>query len=246
MLFEITIPVLNEEETLKQNIEKVYNFLGKSVIDNYNIIIADNGSKDTTPMIGKELAGNNDNIKFIKLGKKGVGLALRTSWMKSKAEIVGYMDLDLATNLKHLIEVYNEFLENDKIDIVNGSRLLSNSVVVNRTLLREITSRGFNFLIQNLLNVNISDGMCGFKFFRSDKAKFLIQSGIDIDGWFFSTEILVKADWCGMNLKEIPIEWTDDQDSKVNVLKLSSNYFKQILRLKFERNKFLVDCKEED
>jgi len=246
VLFEITIPVLNEEKTLRKNVEKVYDFLEESIIDNYTILIADNGSIDKTPLIGDKLSDEYDDVKYIKVGKRGVGLALRTSWMKSEAEIVGYMDLDLATNLKHLIDVYNEFIENDKIDIVNGSRLLPNSVVVNRTLLREITSRGFNFLIQNLLNVNISDGMCGFKFFRRDKAQSLIKTGINIDGWFFSTEILVKADWSKMTIKEIPIEWTDDQDSKVNVVKLSSNYFKQILRLKFEKNRFLDDSKKED
>jgi glycosyltransferase involved in cell wall biosynthesis len=234
-MFEITIPVLNEEETLEENVLKSLHFVKSEITENFRIIIADNGSTDNTQQIGEQLARNNPEILFVKVPRRGVGLALRTSWMASEATVVGYMDLDLATDLSHLKEVYQLLFLEKSCDIVNGSRLLSKSKVKNRSLLREITSRGFNLIVKNYLGVGITDGMCGFKYFNREVAQNLIETGIDLDGWFFSTEILVKGDWSGKKITEIPVKWTDDPNSKVNVKNLSKQYFKEILRLKKEK-----------
>ena len=169
MFFEITIPVLNEETTLKKNILRIKKYFSYNISNDFRIVIADNGSTDRTEDIGKKLKNNYEKIDYLRLNKKGVGLALRTSWTRSKADIVGYMDLDLATDLKYLKEVCS-LMKDEKILIINGSRLLDNSKVINRTLLREIISRGFNFLQKKILGVNLSDGMCGFKFFKRDIA----------------------------------------------------------------------------
>lgn len=238
-MFEITIPVLNEEETLEQNVLKSLNFVKNEITKDFKIIIADNGSTDNTQVIGLKLEQEYPEITFLKVPRRGVGLALRTSWMQSKAEVVGYMDLDLATDLSHLKQVYQLLMVDKRTDIVNGSRLLKESQVNNRTLLRETTSRGFNLIVKNYLNVSITDGMCGFKYFKRDVAQKLIETGIDLDGWFFSTEILVKGDWIGKKITEIPVKWTDDPNSKVNVKNLSKQYFKEILRLKKEKKAFL-------
>lgn len=238
-MFELTIPVLDEEKTLEKNVLKVLDFCKKELTPLVQIVIADNGSTDQTGTIGEKLAEDFDEIKYIRVPRKGVGLALRTSWLSSKAEVVGYMDLDLATDIEHLKQVYKILLIDRNFQIVNGSRLLPNSEVKNRSALREITSRSFNKFVQNLLGVGITDGMCGFKFFRRETAFKLINTGITTDGWFFSTEILVKAEWLGIPVKEIPIKWTDDPDSKVNVLNLSKEYLKELLRLKKEKKQFL-------
>lgn len=240
-MFELTIPVLNEEKSLQKNVLKALDFCKKEITPLVQIIIADNGSTDKTGTIGEKLADDFDEIKYIRVPKKGVGLALRTAWLSSKAEVVGYMDLDLATDLEHLKKVYNILLVDQNFQIVNGSRLLPQSKVKNRSALREVTSRSFNKFVQNLLNVGITDGMCGFKFFRREAALKLINTGIIIDGWFFSTEILVKAQWLGIPVKEIPIKWTDDPESKVNVLNLSKEYVRELLRLKKEKKQFLSD-----
>ena len=241
-MFEITIPVLNEEETLEKNVLLSMSYVMGHITQDFKIVIADNGSTDRTMEIGERLAKEHTKIEFLKVPRRGVGLALRTSWISSTADYVGYMDLDLATDLKHLKEVFN-LLTNDETEIVNGSRLLKGAIVENRTNLREVTSRGFNFLVQNLLRVKLSDGMCGFKFFKTSVAQELINTGINIDGWFFSTEMLTKALWLGKRVKEIPVHWTDDPNSKVNVKKLSKEYFNEILRLKSERKEFIKKFK---
>jgi len=237
MKFEITIPVLNEEETLELNINKIVDFFCVSSIKDASIVIADNGSTDATQSIGQRLEKEIENVKFLKVPRRGVGLALRTSWLQSTADIVGYMDLDLATDIEHLNEVVMMF-ENGA-EVVNGSRLLKDSIVVNRSSLRETTSRGFNFLAKLLLKYNISDGMCGFKFFKRETVTSLINTGIETDGWFFSTEVLAKAEWEGNEIIEIPVKWTDDRNSKVKVVNLSIDYLKELLRLRKEKEDFI-------
>lgn len=239
---DITIPVLNEERTLKEQILKILDYMNKSQIKQFKIIIADNGSTDNTSYIAKDLAMKYEKIKYLKINKKGVGLALRTSWLESNADIVGYMDLDLSTDINHLKEVYEKFLLKD-ILVVNGSRLLKDSKVSNRTLLREITSRSFNFLLKSMLRIEFTDGMCGFKFFDRKTAVNAIKNGIDTDGWFFSTEILTKLYWDKIEINEIPVIWTDDPNSKVKIGKLSIEYFRNILRLRKEKVKWIKRLK---
>lgn len=237
IIWEITIPVLNEEKTLENNVLVALHYLNNEISPRISIVIADNGSTDMTEAIAYNLCKTNDQIKYLKLPKKGVGLALRTSWLQSSADIVGYMDLDLATDLNHIREVY-DLMANERYEIINGSRLLKDSVVKNRSIVREITSRCFNWLVCLMLGATVTDGMCGFKFFRRNTVVQLIKTGIKTDGWFFSTEVLVKAIWSGVPIKEIPVRWTDDGHSKVDILSLSRQYLKEIFRLKKEKKNF--------
>jgi glycosyltransferase involved in cell wall biosynthesis len=240
MLIDIVIPVLNEEEILEKNIVKVLSFLEKNNLNSCSIIIADNGSTDKTEAIGLELQKKFTSVKYQKISSVGVGRALKEAWLSSNADVVGYMDGDLATDLNHLLDVYKEF-EKPNTKIVNGSRLLKQSKVMNRTLFREITSRTFNFLVKILLGVHFSDGMCGFKFFRTDVAKNSINKGIPTNSWIFSTEILAKAEWSGIKIIEIPVLWVDDinRKSKAKVFSLAIAYITHLLKLRKEKNNWI-------
>lgn len=234
---EITIPVLNEEKTIKLKINEMINFVENNISNvNVKFIIADNGSTDATERYSLELVDKFEKLEYIKLPEKGVGLALRTSWLKSSADYVGYMDLDIATDLEALKIVTSEMEKNTKI--INGSRLLKDSIVINRTLLRELSSRVFNMILKLVLKVKFTDGMCGFKFLDRKIAQELIETGIDTKGWFFSTEIMVKGSWKNIEIKEIPVKWTDDRNSKVKIFSLSLNYLKSIFKLKNEEKEF--------
>ncbi len=236
---EITIPVLNEEKTIKLKINEMINFVENNISNvTVKFIIADNGSTDATERYSLELVDKFENLEYIKLPEKGVGLALRTSWLKSSADYVGYMDLDIATDLEALKIVTSEMEKNTKI--INGSRLLKDSIVINRTLLRELSSRVFNMILKLVLKVKFTDGMCGFKFLDRKIAQELIETGIDTKGWFFSTEIMVKGSWKNIEIKEIPVKWTDDRNSKVKIFSLSLNYLKSIFKLKNEEKEFKV------
>lgn len=234
MNFEITIPVLNEEATLEQNAEILHGFLKRHFPDSgqWRIVIADNGSTDRTPEIARALADKIPEIACVKVPEKGVGLALKTSWGQSGADIVGYMDLDLATDLPHFLEAYDA-LANQGFDIVYGSRLHPRARVINRPLKREVASRVFNLLLKLYLGVRFSDGMCGFKFLRREIYPRLYEAGARNDGWFFSTELLTTAEWLGLKICELPVKWTDDvSSSRVQIIPLAKKYIRSMYELK--------------
>lgn len=234
MTFDITIPVLNEEATLAQNVRILHNFLKEHFPQpgQWRIVIADNGSNDKTPEIGRQLVDKFPEVAFLKVPKKGVGLALKTSWGQSRADIVGYMDLDLATDLTHFLEAY-EALAHQNYDIVYATRLHRRSKVIGRTLKREIASRVFNLLLKIYLGIRFSDGMCGFKFLKRNVYDALHEGGAQNDGWFFSTELLVVSEWKSLNIFELPVTWTDDtSSSRVQVIPLAKKYIADMRALR--------------
>jgi glycosyltransferase involved in cell wall biosynthesis len=234
MTFDITIPVLNEEATLARQIGILHNFLTEQFdqVGQWKIVIADNGSEDQTRTIAQQLSEQYQSVHWVSVPRRGVGLALKTSWRQSKADIVGYMDLDLATDLQHFPEAYDA-LTKGGYDLVYASRLHPESRVINRPLKREIASRAFNFLLKTYLNVGFSDGMCGFKFLHRSIFEDLMAGGAQNDGWFFSTELLTVAEWQGRKIYELPVTWTDDvSSSKVKIVPLAQKYIQSMIALK--------------
>ncbi|EES89904.1 glycosyltransferase [Helicobacter canadensis] len=237
-MLNIVFPVLNEEDSLEKGIAETISFLNSNNIP-YSITIADNGSTDKTQSIAQEISAKNKNIYYLKLKRKGVGLAFRESIKYNtqhlKCPYIGYMDIDLATDLKHLKEVYSLLKKGDKI--VVGSRLLKNSKVSGRSIKREITSRALNLILKILLGVKFSDAMCGFKFYDTKTAEFLVNNcGID-DSWFYCAQMLIVAEAKGLKISEIPVVWQDDPNSKVKILSLSQIYLKEIFKLLYKKIK---------
>lgn len=234
MNFEVTIPVLNEAETLDRQVRILHEFLSRHFPDRrqWHIVIADNGSTDGTADIAAAIADELHEVYLLRVPKKGVGLALKTSWTQSRADIVGYMDLDMATDLQHFIQAYNA-LATEGFDLVYGTRLHRKSRVIGRTLKREITSRVFNRIVRLYLGTRFSDGMCGFKWLRREHVRPLMDAGAVSDGWFFSTELLATAEWKGLKMCELPVRWTDDTTgSKVNIPSLARQYLTAMRVLK--------------
>lgn len=232
--FEITIPVLNEEGTLQPQVETVVDFLlcNYGLATPWSLVIADNGSTDNTPQISRALAKRfRDLVKYIRLQERGVGRALKASWGQSQADIVGYFDLDLATDLKHLPKAIS-ILNSDDYEVVYGTRLHSGATVIGRSLRREITSRVFNRIGRSYLNVNFSDGMCGFKFLKRRIVDDLLRNGAVSDGWFFATELLVVSERLGYRMYELPVVWRDSGKSKVKILRLAVEYLNAMRALK--------------
>jgi len=234
LTFDVTIPVLNEEETLERQVNILHAFLREHfpTANQWQIVIADNGSTDRTFAIAERLSAEIPEVQVVKVPRKGVGLALKTSWGQSQADIVGYMDLDLATDLQHFLEAYDAIAKQD-FDIVYATRLHPKSKVIGRPLKREIASRGFNFLLKAYLGVHFSDGMCGFKFLKREVYPKIYENGAQNDGWFFSTELLTVGEWLGLRLYELPVTWTDDvTSSRVKILPLAKRYIKGMQVLK--------------
>lgn len=234
MKIDIIFPVLNEENRLRNGVQQTVEYLKKSKFSDYKILIVDNGSNDATEEIALELSKENEKIEYIKISEKGVGLAFREGIRKSKFEIVGYMDIDISTDINTLDRVFEIFNEEKNISIVNASRNMKNSIVQGRPLLRIIPSKVLVSLINYLLRINLTDYMCGFKFFKRKKLEELMQKVSNEKGWFYCAELLIYGKWYNYKIKEIPIKWIDERkNSKVDsqILKLTKNYLKNIFRL---------------
>ncbi|MBS4931085.1 MAG: glycosyltransferase [Clostridiales bacterium] len=236
MNINIIIPVLNEEKTIVQKVSEAIEFLENSLWkDNFRITIVDNGSTDKTEELSRELSTKfNLKVYYRQLSDKGVGLAFRTGILENVCDVIGYMDLDLATDLNHLNDVYKR-LQDNNVDFVVGSRLLKDSTVIGRSFIRNITSWSLNFILKISLKVKFSDAMCGFKFYRKDVAKELVSLCSKNNGWFYCAEMMIRAEWKQYKLSEIPVHWTDDPNSKVKIGKLSKEYLKEICKLYKEK-----------
>ncbi|MEZ4993136.1 MAG: glycosyltransferase [Saprospiraceae bacterium] len=237
MTFDITIPVLNEEATLAQQVKYLHHFIRGHFPDQsqWKIVIADNGSTDQTREIGRQLEQKLSGVRLLSVPSKGVGLALKTSWSQSQADIVGYMDLDLATDLSHFLEAYEAIAAED-CDLVYGTRLHPRAEVIGRSFKREVSSRVFNWLLKVYLGVDFSDGMCGFKWLKRQHYQALYEGGAQNDGWFFSSELLTVAEWLDLRIKELPVKWTDDvSSSRVEIIPLAKKYIQAMIELRKRR-----------
>ena len=227
---DIVIPVLNEQEALPVCIAKLQNYISNNVDHKCNIVIADNGSIDDTPEVSNRLVSEYENIQYVRIPERGRGLALKTVWSKSESDIVCYMDVDLSTGLEALPILIKRLKGNYQIAI--GSRLSKTSKVSNRSFQRELTSRGYNFLLKIFFFNKFHDAHCGFKGLRTSTAKKILPL-IKDNKWFFDTELLLIAEKSGFEIANIPVQWMDDKDSRVNVIKTIIEDLKGILRLRF-------------
>ena len=227
---DVTVPVYNEEASLVDSIYKLHSFLSSSKFEHeWQIIIVDNASTDKTFQKAETLISELDHVQYLHLPDKGRGRALKLSWQQSSSEIVSYMDVDLSTDLDSFPKLIDAIAANG-YDIAIGSRLIRGSIVV-RSSLRGFLSRSYNLLLSQFLSVNFSDAQCGFKAFRASIAQKLIPQVYD-DNWFFDTEILFLAENSGAKIKEIPIMWKEDKDSRVMLLGTIIEDIKGIFRLK--------------
>ena len=229
---DIVIPVLNEERALPQSIPVLHAHLSAnfSAYD-WRIVIADNGSEDSTPEVSRQLSCEFPGVSPFRLERRGRGLALRTAWLASEADVVAYMDVDLSTNLAALKPLVGSIAEQG-CDIAIGSRLIKGARVERRPLKREITSRGYSFLFRSMFFTGFRDAQCGFKALSRRAVSELVPL-IKNNRWFFDTELLILAEANDFKIREIPVHWTDDPDTRVKILGTAIEDVKGLLRLRF-------------
>ena len=229
---DIVIPVLNEERALPLSIPVLHAHLSANFGGyDWRIVIADNGSEDATPEVSERLSREFPGVTPFRLEQRGRGLALRTTWLASTADIVAYMDVDLSTDLAALQPLVGAIAEQE-YDIAIGSRLIRGARVERRPLKREITSRGYSLLFRTMFFTGFRDAQCGFKAVSRRAVDELVPL-IENNRWFFDTELLILAEANGFRIREIPVHWTDDPDTRVKILGTAIEDVKGLLRLRF-------------
>ena len=224
----VVFPAYNEADALEAAVEKVTKALNEFA-RSYEIIIAEDGSTDGTDKLATTLAEKYPFVKHIHREKRlGRGTALKNAFKQSSGEILVYMDLDLATDLKHLKALVGA-VEFEGYDFATGSRMLPESNV-ERSGTRNIASKTYNFVVRTLLGSKVKDHQCGFKAFRREPLMQLLDE-VGASHWFWDTEILVRAHLRGYKVKEIPVSWRGGRDTKVRLLKDSLSMFWQAFSL---------------
>jgi glycosyltransferase involved in cell wall biosynthesis len=226
---DVVVPVYNEQDKLVPSITRLREFLTQNLTHNYTIIIASNGSTDATAEVGLSLSRQYPDVRLLDLKVKGRGWALYQAWHDSQADIVSYMDVDLSTGLDAFPRLI-EAIESG-YDIAIGSRLLPNSHI-QRSLRREILSRGYNLIVRALFLAKFYDMQCGFKAFRTDSIRKLLPL-IEDRQWFFDTEILLIASKKGYRIKEVPVSWIESGDSRVVIGRTVRDHLVKLVKMRF-------------
>jgi putative flippase GtrA len=225
---DVVIPVYNEQAALADSVHRLHRYLRDSFPYPVRITIADNASIDDTPRIADELAAELDDVRVVRLEQKGRGRALHQVWSQSDAMVLVYMDVDLSTDLAAVAPLVAPLISGHS-DLAIGTRLGRGSRVV-RGAKREIISRCYNLILRSTLQARFSDAQCGFKAIRADVAHSLLPHVADT-GWFFDTELLVLAERSGLRIHEVPVDWVDDADSRVDIVATAAADLKGVGRL---------------
>ncbi|NUP73612.1 MAG: bifunctional glycosyltransferase family 2/GtrA family protein [Sinomonas sp.] len=228
LAIDIVVPVYNEERSLGDCVTALVAYLDEAFHVPWRVTIADNASTDGTQDIGEALAKQYDGVVYRRLSTKGRGYALRDAWAASPAQVLAYLDVDLSTDLAALPPLIAPLLSGHS-DVSIGTRLRSGSRVV-RGPKREFISRTYNAMLHGALGVRFSDAQCGFKAVRADVARALLPH-IEDNKWFFDTELLILAERAGLRIHEIPVDWTDDPTSSVDIRQTALDDMRGIVRV---------------
>ena len=236
-LVDIAIPVYNEERDLERSVRRLRRYLDHRFPFAARITVVDNASTDTTWAIAQRLAFELPGVRAERLPLKGRGRAVRQAGLQSDAAIVAYMDVDLSTDLDALLPLVAPLISGHS-DLAIGSRLAVGARV-DRGFKRELISRGYNLLLHIVLQTRVRDAQCGFKAARADAARRLLPL-VEDQAWFFDTELLVAAQRAGLRIHEVPVDWVDDPDSRVDLVPTALEDLRGIWRLCRELRSFAV------
>ncbi|GAA4909907.1 bifunctional glycosyltransferase family 2/GtrA family protein [Streptomyces coeruleoprunus] len=227
-VLDVVIPVHNEQKDLERCVRRLHAHLTRTFPYGFRITVADNASTDSTPDIAGALAAAVPEVRSVRLEQKGRGRVLRTVWSASEAPVLAYMDVDLSTDLNALLPLVAPLISGHS-DLAIGSRLAGGSRVV-RGPKREFVSRAYNLILRGSLAARFSDAQCGFKAIRREVAERLLPM-VEDTGWFFDTEMLVLAERAGLRIHEVPVDWVDDPDSTVHIVKTATDDLKGVWRV---------------
>ena len=224
---DVVVPVYNEEADLAASVTRLRRHL-LTLPWSFRITIADNASTDGTAVAARRLAHTWDEVEVVHLAEKGRGRALKRAWTRSTSDVLVYMDVDLSTDLNALLPLVAPLISGHS-DLAIGSRLQHGSRVT-RGPKREVISRGYNLLVKGALRTRFSDAQCGFKAIRADVAREVLPL-VEDDAWFFDTELLVLAERAGLRIHEVPVDWVDDPDSRVDLARTAYDDLRGLTRL---------------
>lgn len=238
--FSIVIPCYNEEERILSTLNKVVSFMN-AYNPSYEVIIVDDGSKDSTVKLVNNYISTRDNIYLIENPHKGKGFAVRTGVLMSEGKYILMSDADLATPVEELKRLL-VWIEGNNYDFVIASREGLGAKRSDEPFIRHLMGRVFNLLIRIIVMINFKDTQCGFKLFKGEEAR-LVFSKLILFGdsaeivkypkvTAFDVEVLVIAKNIGLKVKEVPVAWTYVATKRVSAIRDSLLMLSEIIKIR--------------
>lgn len=231
-LLSIVIPCYNEEKRLPSTMKQILRYL-EGFPYRYEILIADDGSRDSTIQLGREWGKTNPRIRVIEAPKNmGKGAATRRGMLAATGKYRLFTDADNSTPIEE-VEKLMAHMKRKRAQVAIGSRALAESDLEQRQPWhRELMGRVFNVVVQQLAVPGIQDTQCGFKLFTETAAKRLFTQQ-KLEGFSFDVELLYLARKNGYKIAEVPIRWINNEESKVSPVKDSIRVFRDVMTIRW-------------
>ncbi len=212
----IVIPAFNEERRLPQTLDSIGTYLESQSLRT-EILVVDDGSSDGTARLAASYAGQYPNLRVLSNGKnRGKGYSVRHGMLEARGEYALFTDADLSTPIDELGKLLAALREQGN-DVAIGSRALNrNLILVHQSEIRERAGMLFNYFVRRIMGIKISDTQCGFKAFRMDRARIIFEQQ-RMERFGFDPEILFLAKQYHLGVAEVPVRWSHDSGTKVNV-----------------------------
>lgn len=233
--FSVIIPCFNEADRIGATARATIDYL-KANSPESELIIVNDGSTDSTSSIAKSvLADATVQTRLLEnFPNRGKGAAVRSGLLAATRPIGLFFDADLSTPLSETPKLI-EPIANGDVDLAFGSRALDRKLIgVHQPWRREQAGRVFNFIVRLATGMPFWDTQCGFKAFRLDVCRPILEKA-RISGFAFDVELLLLAYRAGLRLREVPVRWNHAEGSKVRVIHDSLRMLREVIALRLSR-----------
>jgi glycosyltransferase involved in cell wall biosynthesis len=230
--FSVVIPCFNEEARISETLRVTLDYLAANAPTS-ELIVVNDGSTDATAEIARKVFSETKVATRLleNFPNRGKGAAVRSGLLAAREPIGLFFDADLSTPLQETPKLI-EPIANGEVDIAFGSRALDRSLIgIHQPWRREQAGRAFNLLVRIATGLPFWDTQCGFKAFRLDVCRPILEAA-RLDGFAFDVELLLLAHRAGLRIREIPVRWNHAEGSKVRFFHDSLRMLREVIALR--------------
>jgi len=229
--YSIIIPAYNESARLGATLDRVLEYIFSEGW-NAEVIVVNDGSRDSTPALVREYAKKNPCLHLLENpGNHGKGYSVRNGMLNADGEVLLFSDADLSAPIEEAPKLFAAIASG--ADVAIGSRWLRPELQTQRqSPLRQFYGRAFNIALRILLGLSLKDTQCGFKAFTREAAQKIFPQQ-QIERWGFDPELLYLSRRLNMKIAEVPVTWAHVEGTRISPLRDGLRMFSEVLRIRW-------------